>query len=203
MTTFSAVAVCGPFGAPLQDFATRLAHDRGATLICAQQYEDDETWRVDDEQLINQLDDNQGLVIVYGHFLLTNENIRKQMKLKLFLQQDSDSCIASILNQHQQQLGKNPSLLATLCDRYETYQKPANDDCIHASKQYADIILPAQNGYSTAVQSLLCSFEAKTQQHSMQSSSRMLFYKPQKPEKKRRFSAGDAVNQQGPSSLHN
>jgi uridine kinase len=81
------------------------------------------------------------LIIVEGHLIFTNEELRNQFNLKIYIDTDDDVR----LSRRVLKMAKNKNSITNLQDllyKYEKQIKPAYEKYIEPTKKYADIILP-------------------------------------------------------------
>lgn len=137
------IAVCGPLGSPLDEFiegvSSQLAQ-KGLVIFFEKNYCTD-SHTPDHATLLKAINASPApVVIVVGNFLFTDEELRKILNLKVFLDCDTDICLAQHLRADG--FGSTPTILAKLQD-YEKNIKPSNE-MIQASRDFADILVPQQ-----------------------------------------------------------
>ena len=158
MQKYNTIAVCGPFGAPVEQFAKALADAITPTPIIVSEMsylsfnEKQNEFILDKDALEKKLKTSPGRTIFYGHFLLDDPPIRKEFNLKLFIETDSDICVSNYIRQNI----KEP--LENLLKVYSERLKKANDETIVRTKKHADLVIPYQKNFTTALNLLRSAF---------------------------------------------
>lgn len=81
------------------------------------------------------------VLIVEGSFIFFNENVRKNLKIKVYVDADDDVRLSRRLVKYM----KNKEQLLKLeefLEYYYKFAKPGYEEFIEPSKQFADIVLP-------------------------------------------------------------
>lgn len=92
------------------------------------------------------------VIIVEGILVLNNEELRKRMDIKVFVDTDSDERLMRIIHRDIAERGRT---WEAVLRHYQTYVKPMHQQFIEPTKRYADIILP--QGSSPVVVDILAS----------------------------------------------
>lgn len=92
------------------------------------------------------------VIIVEGILVLTNEELRKRMDIKIFVDTDSDDRLARIIRRDTEERGRTT---AAVLRHYEKFVKPMHQFFIEPTKKYADLILP--NGYNKVAADIIIS----------------------------------------------
>ncbi|MCF0201679.1 MAG: uridine kinase [Bacteroidales bacterium] len=92
------------------------------------------------------------VIIVEGIMVLTNEELRKRMDIKVFVDTDGDERLMRIIRRDIAERGRT---WQDALRHYETYVKPMHQQFIEPTKRCADIILP--RGSSPVVVDILVS----------------------------------------------
>uniref|UniRef100_A0A6B2L3U9 Uridine-cytidine kinase n=1 Tax=Arcella intermedia TaxID=1963864 RepID=A0A6B2L3U9_9EUKA len=79
------------------------------------------------------------VIIVEGIFVLYDERLRDLLDIKLFVDTAQDICLARRLKRDIAERGRNVN---SVLNQYERFVKPAFEDFISPTKQFADIIIP-------------------------------------------------------------
>lgn len=143
------IAISGPIGAPLEEFATGFAEYMGQKLHILNEKDFGTAYSPDHKKLITELaklksDPMSSIVLVSGHFLLTNEALRGNFKVKIFLQYEMDKGVERFINEGLSSTkGSTALILEELLTNYEAQIKPKNDEEIRPSITYADFSIPA------------------------------------------------------------
>jgi len=93
------VAVCGPHGALLAEYVQRVKEKVGAATVIDESKFISGDFKVNEEKLLTAITDAKkvGLVIVYGHYLYSNESIRKACDVRLWMETEKDICLINYL----------------------------------------------------------------------------------------------------------
>lgn len=147
------IAVCGPLGSQLDNFiegvsSQCLLGQKELVIVFEKNYCTD-SYKPDHVKLRETINTNRAaVVIVVGNFLFTDKELRNLFDLKVFVDCDTDICLAQHLRADG--FGSTPTILEKLQD-YQTNIKPSNET-IQKSKGFADIFVPQQ---FTAMQNIL------------------------------------------------
>lgn len=92
------------------------------------------------------------VIIVEGILIFTNEELRKRMDIKVFVDTDGDERLMRIIRRDIAERGRT---WEDVLRHYQTYVKPMHQQFIEPTKRCADIILP--QGSSPVVVDILAS----------------------------------------------
>ncbi len=79
------------------------------------------------------------VIILEGILIFTNEELRKLIDIKVFVDADADDRLGRIISRDIQERGRSVN---KVMERYEKTVKPMHLQFIEPSKRYADIIVP-------------------------------------------------------------
>ena len=79
------------------------------------------------------------VIIVEGILILENEELRKLMDIKIFVDTDADERIARRLIRDMKERGRSAE---SVVNQYINTVKPMHEKFVEPSKKYADIIIP-------------------------------------------------------------
>lgn len=79
------------------------------------------------------------MIIVEGILILENEELRKLMDIKIFVDTDADERIARRLIRDMKERGRSAE---SVVNQYINTVKPMHEKFVEPSKKYADIIIP-------------------------------------------------------------
>lgn len=79
------------------------------------------------------------VVIVEGILILTDEELRKRLDIKVFVDADTDDRLIRIIRRDIEERGRN---FSQVLDHYETWVKPMYHTFIEPTKRFADLIIP-------------------------------------------------------------
>lgn len=99
----------------------------------------DETVRVEPKRVI----------IVEGILVFENEELRRLMDIKIFVDTDSDERLARRILRDVKERGRS---LDSVLTQYTTTVKPMHDQFVEPSKRYADVIIPRGGQNSVALE---------------------------------------------------
>ena len=99
----------------------------------------DETVRVEPKKVI----------IVEGILVFENEELRRLMDIKIFVDTDSDERLARRILRDVKERGRS---LDSVLTQYTTTVKPMHDQFVEPSKRYADVIIPRGGQNSVALE---------------------------------------------------
>ena len=94
------------------------------------------------------------VIIIEGILVLTEENLRDKMDVKVFVDADPDDRLIRVIARDCIQRGRTPQMVI---DRYQAILKPMHLQYIEPSKRYADLIIP-QGGSNTVAINLLTDY---------------------------------------------
>ncbi len=81
----------------------------------------------------------QKVIIVEGILILTNEELRNRLDIKVFVDADADDRLTRIIWRDIEERGRS---VKDVLNHYESYVKPMHLQFIEPTKHYADIIIP-------------------------------------------------------------
>jgi uridine kinase len=93
------------------------------------------------------------VIIVEGILILTNEQLRDRLTVKVFVDADADDRLIRIIQRDIMERGRS---VETVLTHYETFVKPMHLQFIEPSKRYADLVIP-QGGENEVAIDLLAS----------------------------------------------
>jgi uridine kinase len=88
------------------------------------------------------------VTILEGILVLTNEDLRKLIDVKVFVDADADDRLSRVITRDIQERGRD---VETVLDRYAKTVKPMHLQFIEPSKRYADIIIPQGGDNQVAI----------------------------------------------------
>lgn len=88
------------------------------------------------------------VIIIEGHLIFCNEELRNKMDLKVFIDTDDDVRLSRRVLKMSRKYPGDKEFLAELLHKYERFVKPSFEKFIEPTKKYSDIILP-NYGFST------------------------------------------------------
>ncbi len=102
----------------------------------------------------NRVDDTvrvepKRVIIVEGILVFENEELRRLMDIKIFVDTDSDERLARRILRDVKERGRS---LDSVLTQYTTTVKPMHDQFVEPSKRYADIIVPRGGQNSVALE---------------------------------------------------
>ncbi len=89
------------------------------------------------------------VIIVEGILVFENEELRRLMDIKIFVDTDSDERLARRILRDVKERGRS---LDSVLTQYTTTVKPMHDQFVEPSKRYADIIVPRGGQNSVALE---------------------------------------------------
>lgn len=92
------------------------------------------------------------VIIVEGILILENEELRKLMDIKIFVDTDADERITRRLIRDMQERGRSAQ---SVVDQYIATVKPMHEKYVEPSKKYADIIIPRGGENEIAIRMLI------------------------------------------------
>lgn len=96
----------------------------------------------------------ENVIIIEGILILSQEALRNEMDLKIFVDADSDDRLIRVIRRDVVERGRTPEMVL---DRYEEVLKPMHLEFIEPTKRYADVIVP-QGGNNQAAIEMLSTF---------------------------------------------
>lgn len=88
------------------------------------------------------------VIIIEGHLIFCNENLMKQMDLKVFIDTDDDVRLSRRVLKIARKHPEDKQYLSDFLNKYEKFVKPSYEKFIEPTKKYADMILP-NYGFTT------------------------------------------------------
>ena len=88
------------------------------------------------------------VIIIAGHLIFCDEELKNQMDLKLFVDTDDDVRLSRRVLQMSREHPNDNTFLSDLLNKYESSIKPSFEKFVEPTKKYADIILP-NYGFTT------------------------------------------------------
>lgn len=89
------------------------------------------------------------VIIVEGILVFENEELRRLMDIKIFVDTDSDERLARRILRDVKERGRS---LDSVLTQYTTTVKPMHDQFVEPSKRYADVIIPRGGQNSVALE---------------------------------------------------
>lgn len=91
------------------------------------------------------------VLIVEGILILTDEHLRNEMTLKIFIDADADHRLMRVVKRDMEERGRNVEEVMT---RYVNTVRPMHEQFIEPSKKYADVIIPVGGDNHVAIEML-------------------------------------------------
>lgn len=131
------IAICGPIGMKLSSFVTGLI----PTLPCTKKLSCfDEKDYGSSAELVSAIETSTAdIVIVSGHELFAEAELRDLLNVKIFLECAQDTCLIQFI---QENLAAEEQDVSELLKKYIKFIKPKNDEVINPSKKHADAVIP-------------------------------------------------------------
>lgn len=98
------------------------------------------------------------VVIIEGILVLSQEELRDKMDVKVFVDADADDRLIRVIARDCIQRGRTPQMVI---DRYQEVLKPMHDMYIAPSKRYADLIVPQGGSNHVAIKLLTDYIESR------------------------------------------
>jgi len=92
------------------------------------------------------------VILLEGILIFTNEELRKLIDIKVFVDADADDRLGRIISRDIQERGRSVN---KVLERYEKTVKPMHLQFIEPSKRYADIIVPQGGNNLVAIDILV------------------------------------------------
>jgi len=93
----------------------------------------------------------ENVIIIEGILILSQEALRNEMDLKIFVDADSDDRLIRVIRRDVVERGRTPEMVL---DRYEEVLKPMHLEFIEPTKRYADVIVPQGGNNQAAIEML-------------------------------------------------
>lgn len=88
------------------------------------------------------------VVVVEGILVLTDNELRNMMDVKVFVDADADERLIRVITRDCIERGRTPQMVI---DRYQKTLKPMHELYIEPSKRYADLIIPQGGNNKVAI----------------------------------------------------
>lgn len=88
------------------------------------------------------------VIIVEGILVLTNEQLRERMDIKIYVDADGDDRLMRIIQRDIEERGRS---FSEVLRHYETFVKPMHRQFIDPTKRFADIIIPQGGANQVAI----------------------------------------------------
>lgn len=88
------------------------------------------------------------VIIVEGILVLTNEQLRERMDIKIYVDADGDDRLMRIIQRDIEERGRS---FMDVLRHYETFVKPMHQQFIDPTKRFADIIIPQGGANQVAI----------------------------------------------------
>lgn len=88
------------------------------------------------------------VIIVEGILVLTNEQLRERMDIKIYVDADGDDRLMRIIQRDIEERGRS---FIDVLRHYETFVKPMHQQFIDPTKRFADIIIPQGGANQVAI----------------------------------------------------
>ena len=92
------------------------------------------------------------VLILEGILILTDENLRKLIDIKVFVDADADDRLSRVISRDIMERGRS---IKDVLDRHEKVLKPMHLQFIEPTKRYADIIIPQGGNNKVAIDILV------------------------------------------------
>ena len=92
--------------------------------------------------------DPHSLVILEGTMVLTHQQIRDRMNLKIYVETDAD---VRFIRRLQRDINERSRTMEDVIEQYMNTVRPMHEEFVEITKKYADIILPKGGDNSVAV----------------------------------------------------
>lgn len=138
------IAVCGPIGVQLDSFVTEFISSLNSSKTVDCFFEKDyaaDFRSLNHDALAKEVKNSVAdMVIVTGHFLFVDEELRSLMNVKIFLESSSEACLIQFLREADD---KSSQATATRMANYLEVMKPKNQEEIIPSSKHADLVIPS------------------------------------------------------------
>ncbi|MBP6230115.1 MAG: uridine kinase [Paludibacteraceae bacterium] len=94
------------------------------------------------------------IIVIEGILIFTNEELRKLMNLKVYVDADADDRLIRVINRDIVERGRSVN---TVMERYQKVVKPMHLEFIEPTKRYADLIIP-EGGHNKIAIDILKNF---------------------------------------------
>jgi uridine kinase len=102
------------------------------------------------------------VILVEGILILLDEELRKEMDIKVFVDADADDRLSRVIQRDIQERGRS---VEKVLERYDKTVKPMHLQFIEPTKRYADIIVPQGGNNEVAINILVSIIEKTLRQH--------------------------------------
>ena len=84
------------------------------------------------------------VIVVEGHLIFANEELRKMFDLKVYIDTDDDVRLSRRILKAMKDAEKDGTVfdIFAFLEKYEKYVKPAHEKYVETTKKYADIVMP-------------------------------------------------------------
>ena len=96
----------------------------------------------------NRLDPHP-IVILEGTMVLTHQQIRDRMDIKIYVETDAD---VRFIRRLQRDINERSRTMEDVIEQYMNTVRPMHEEFVEITKKYADIILPKGGNNSVAVE---------------------------------------------------
>ena len=102
------------------------------------------------------------VILVEGILILTNEALREQMDIKVYVDADADDRLGRVIKRDIRERGRS---VDKVLERYDKTVKPMYLQFIEPTKRYADIIVPQGGSNEVAIDILTTIIEKNLKTH--------------------------------------
>ncbi len=102
------------------------------------------------------------VILVEGILILTDEELRKEIDIKVFVDADADDRLSRVIQRDIRERGRS---VEKVLERYDKTVKPMHLQFIEPTKRYADIIVPQGGNNEVAINILVSIIEKTLRQH--------------------------------------
>lgn len=102
------------------------------------------------------------VILVEGILILTDDELRKHLDIKVFVDADADDRLSRVIQRDIQERGRS---VEKVLERYEKTVKPMHLQFIEPTKRYADIIVPQGGNNEVAINILTSIIEKNLNTH--------------------------------------
>ena len=102
------------------------------------------------------------VILVEGILILTDEELRKEIDIKVFVDADADDRLSRVIQRDIRERGRS---VDKVLERYDKTVKPMHLQFIEPTKRYADIIVPQGGNNEVAINILTSIIEKTLRQH--------------------------------------
>jgi uridine kinase len=102
------------------------------------------------------------VILVEGILILTDEELRNEMDIKVFVDADADDRLSRVIQRDIRERGRS---VEKVLERYDKTVKPMHLQFIEPTKRYADIIVPQGGNNEVAINILTSIIEKNLRMH--------------------------------------